>query len=91
MPRFSPTGKAIYYPIKPNGKHGKGMLQKEVVMFCDHEEQVRKLDERLPSLSFLYVKSAKREYKFYFPLDMSDEDVGVECRKLFNISLERLN
>lgn len=89
MPRFSAVGKAIFYPIKPNGKQGKGQLMKEVIMYCDHDGQSKNLDEEFAKIGcvHLFVKSGKKEYKLYFPLDMDDSLIGVECKKLAHISL----
>ncbi len=89
MPRFSAVGKAIYYPIKPNGKQGKGQLLKEVIMYCDHDDQAKKIDTEFAnnSESYKFVKSGKKEYKLYFPLELDDREISIECRKLSNIAL----
>lgn len=88
MPRFSAVGKAIYYTIKPNGKQGKGQLMKEVVMYCDHDDQAKNLDtEFAKEATHKFIKSGKKEYKLYFPLEMDDSLISIECKTLANISL----
>jgi hypothetical protein len=87
MPRFGPIIRAIYYPIKGNGKRGKGALMKEVTMYCDHEDQSKNIDESIDTIKYIFIKTGKKEYKFYFLLDISDEQIAYECKNIMSVSL----
>lgn len=87
MPRFGPPVKAIYYPMKSNGKRGKGTLMKEVTMYCDHEDQAKNLDGSGEIIKYVFIKTGKKEYKFYFGLEVTDEQVSAECKEIALVSL----